>query len=69
MKKLKQGTLVNYNLGDESGLSGQGRIVGIANETPFIGFMYIIQISKPVCDGYQYNTFVLPECYLKEVIE
>jgi len=65
-KLLKQGTRVEFNV---QGISGEGTVVGVANNgSPIIGKTYIIEPDEPISnEAYDYSHFVAFESELKEL--
>ena len=66
---LPHGTKIRYKYFgfDAQETKGTGKIVGIANELPVLGFMYIIETDSKISDEYPYMSFVCPETYLEQI--
>lgn len=66
---LPNGTKVKFKYYgfDLSETNGTGKIVGISNEVPIMGFMYIIETDSKISDDYPYYCFVCPENLLEQL--
>jgi hypothetical protein len=66
---LRQGTRVEFNL-NVSGLTGIGKIVGIANDPqPFIGYTYIIEPEIPITSAVYPYTHIVANSTMIQVLE